>query len=221
LYVTLDYYQSHMKDFVTDLLPAVNPAYAPYQVPAGVNPAVAAQIQATLQKSLPVPPAAPLPLYLAMTNLANGAPAFVISYTNAGEVDSKGAELAFNYYLTSNWLVDFNYAWFDFDVKTKALGDRLLPNAPEQKWNAGVSWRGDRFDARLAYRWVEEFDWAAGVFFGTVPQYDVVNLGANYHITENVGLGVDVSNLLNNEHYEAFGGDILSRRALGFVTVNW
>jgi outer membrane receptor for ferrienterochelin and colicins len=194
LYVTLDYYKSHMNDFVTDLLPAVNPAYGP---------------------------SAPLPLYLAMTNLANGAPAFVISYTNAGEVDSQGAELAFNYYVTSHWLVDFNYAWFDFDVKEKALGDRLLPNAPEKKFNAGLGWRGDRFDARVAYRWVDEFDWAAGVFFGTVPQYGVVNLGANYHLTDNVGFGVDISNALDNQHYEAFGGDILSRRALGFVTVNW
>jgi len=106
-------------------------------------------------------------------------------------------------------------------VKEQALGDQLLPNAPETKYNLGLAWRGAKFDAKVSYRWVDEFRWAAGVFVGTVPQYDVVNLAANYRITQLFGFGVDVSNALDDEHYEAFGGDILGRRALGFVTINW
>ncbi|MBV8519881.1 MAG: TonB-dependent receptor [Acidobacteria bacterium] len=218
LYVTADFYRSKLSNFVTDLLPGVNPSYPAYRPPSSVNPAVATQIIATLQRSLPT---TPLPLFVAMTNLPGGAPAFVISYTNAGKVDTQGAELAFNYYVGNHWLVDFNYSWFDFDVKVAALGDRLLPNAPENKFNAGLAWRGARFDAKLSYRWVDEFPWAAGIFVGVVPQYDVVNLAANYHFTNNLGFGVDVSNLLGNEHYEAFGGDILDRRALGVFTVTW
>ena len=35
------------------------------------------------------------------------------------------------------------------------------------------------------------------------------------------GLGADISNALDNEHYESFGGDLMARRALGFVSVNW
>jgi outer membrane receptor for ferrienterochelin and colicins len=218
LYVTADFYRSKLNNFVTDLLPGVNSSFPAYHPPAGVNPAVAAQIVATLQRSLPT---TPLPLFVAMTNLQNGSPAFVLSYANAGKVDTQGAELAFNYYVGNHWLVDFNYSWFDFDVKEAALGDQLLPNAPENKFNAGVAWRGARFDAKVSYRWVDEFPWAAGVFVGVVPQYDVVNLAANYHVTNNIGFGVDVSNLLGNQHYESFGGDILDRRALGVFTVSW
>jgi hypothetical protein len=48
-----------------------------------------------------------------------------------------------------------------------------------------------------------------------------VNVAANFRITDFLGVGVDVSNLLDDEHYEAFGGDILSRRAIGFVTITW
>jgi iron complex outermembrane receptor protein len=221
VYVTLDLYESKLSDFVTDLLPAVNPAFQRYQVPAGVNPAVAAQIQATLQANLPGPPAVAFPLFLAMTNLANGAPAFVISYTNAGKVDTQGAELAINYYLTNNWVLDGNYSYFDFDVKEQALGDVLLPNAPENKFNLGLAWRSQKFDAKISYRWVDEFPWAAGVFRGIVPQYDVVNLAATYRFTERLGFGVDVSNALDDEHYEAFGGDLMGRRALGYVSIGW
>lgn len=218
VYFTADYYRSKLTDFVTDLLPGVNPSFAPYTPPSSVNPAVAAQILGALQKNLPT---TPLPLYVAMTNLPNGAPAFVISYTNAGKVDTQGVELAFNYYVTNNWLLDFNYAWFDFDVKEQARGDQLLPNSPEHKFNLGVGWRGNKVDAKVSYRWVDEFPWAAGIFVGTVPRYDVINLNANYHLTDNIGFGVDVSNLLDDEHYEAFGGDILSRRALGYLSLNW
>jgi outer membrane receptor protein involved in Fe transport len=84
-----------------------------------------------------------------------------------------------------------------------------------------VAWRGPRLDAKVSYRWVDEFDWAAGVFVGTVPQYDVVNFATNYRINDRFGVGLDVSNVLDNEHHEAFGGDLMSRRALAFVNIGW
>jgi outer membrane receptor protein involved in Fe transport len=106
-------------------------------------------------------------------------------------------------------------------VKSAAGGDQLLPNAPENKYNLGVAWRGAKLDAKVSYRWVEGYRWAAGVFVGDIPEFEVVNLAANYRISNMFGFGVDVSNALNNEHWEAFGGDLLERRALGFVSVNW
>jgi outer membrane receptor for ferrienterochelin and colicins len=213
LFTTVDIYKSSMSNFVTDLIPGINPAFAPYQVP-GTLPA---PVQAGLNQFLK----AALAANFAGLTTVNGAPALVLSYANAGEVDSEGAEVSFNYYVTNNWVVDFNYSFFDFEVKSQAVGDRLLPNAPENKFNLGLAWRGTKLDAKVGYRWVEEFDWAAGVFVGTVPEYDVVNISANYHVTDLIGFGVDISNALDDQHYEAFGGDLLNRRALGFVTLNW
>ncbi|HEU4521974.1 MAG TPA: TonB-dependent receptor, partial [Thermoanaerobaculia bacterium] len=213
VFVTLDLYQSSMSDFVTDLLPGVNPAFQPYTVPSSVPAPVAGGIMQFLGQALG-------PNFAGLTTV-NGQPALVLSYINAGEVDTNGGEIAVNYYVTNNWLVDFNYSKFDFDVKSQRLGDRLLPNAPSDKWNAGLAWRGQTFDAKLSYRWVDAFDWAAGVFVGHVPQYEVVNLSANYRISDLIGFGVDVSNLLDNEHWETFGGDMLQRRALAFVSLNW
>ena len=212
-FVTLDFYQSTMNDFVTDLLPGVNTAFTPYTVPGSVPAPVAAGIGLFLQAALG-------PNFAGLTTV-NGVPALVLSYSNAGVVDSQGAEFAVNYYVTNNWLVDFNYSHFDFEVKSQQLGDRLLPNAPSDKFNAGVAWRSPQFDAKVSYRWVDAFDWAAGVFVGHVPQYSVVNLAANYKFTDRLGIGVDVSNLLDDEHHESFGGDLMRRRALAFVSLGW
>jgi len=215
VFLTVDLYRSRLSNFVTDLLPGVNPAFPAYQLPASLPPSVQLGLRSFFSAALG-------PNLPGLTTV-NGRPALVLSYTNAGEVDTQGGEVAVNYYVNNNWVVDFNYSHFDFEVVegTQAAGDRLLPNAPANKFNLGLSWRGTKLDAKVSYRWVEEYDWAAGIFVGTVPQFDVVNLSANYRITNTFGLGMDVSNALDNEHWESFGGDLMGRRALGFVSVNW
>ena len=214
MFVTVDLYKSNMTDFVTDLLPGVNQAqYPTYVVPGTLGPAAQQGVTQFLAGALGA-------RRIGVTTV-NGAPALVLSYTNAGEVDTDGGEIAFNYYITNNWVLDANYSKFNFEVKSAQGGDRLLPNAPENKYNLGLAWRGSKLDAKVSYRWVEGYDWAAGVFVGTIPEYEVVNVAANYRINDMFGFGVDVSNALNNEHWEAFGGDLLERRALGFVSVNW
>lgn len=213
VFMTIDLYKSDMSNFVTDLLPGVNPAFPGYQIPGSVPAPFVDPLRGFLQLALAT-------RYPGLTTI-NGAPALVVSYANAGEVETRGAEFAVNYYVTNNWLWDFNYAWFDFDVKSFQQGDRLEPNAPEHKFNTGLSWRGSRFDARIGYRWVDEFRWAAGLFVGKVEKYHVVNLGGNFRVSDMFAVGVDVQNATDNEHFEAFGGDLLSRRALGTVTVTW
>ena len=70
-------------------------------------------------------------------------------------------------------------------------------------------------------RWSDGFDWAVGPFVGPVKSYTTVDLTANYSINDRVGVGFNIANLLDDEHYESFGGDILSRRALGNVVFSW
>jgi iron complex outermembrane receptor protein len=212
-YVTVDLYSSTLTNFVTDLLPGANTAYAPYVIPSTLPGPVQAGIAGFL--------AAALRSNLAGLTTVNGAPAVVFSYANAGRVETQGGEIALNYYLTNNWVIDANFSVFDFDVKEQRTGDQLLPNAPKKKYNLGLSYRGAKFDGKIAYRKTDAFDWAAGVFVGRIPEYQVVNLSANYRITNAIGFGLDVTNATNNEHYEAFGGDLLRRRALGFISYNW
>ena len=44
---------------------------------------------------------------------------------------------------------------------------------------------------------------------------------ANYRFTESWELGINVTNLLDDEHYQTFGGDILGRRALAHLGFSW
>ena len=59
---------------------------------------------------------------------------------------------------------------------------------------------------------------ATGVFVGEVPSYTVVDLHASWALRRNVTLGMTGTNVLDDEHYEIFGGDLLQRRLLGYVT---
>jgi len=43
----------------------------------------------------------------------------------------------------------------------------------------------------------------------------------NWRVTDAITLGVNVSNLTDEEHWQAFGGDVLGRRALGSVEFSW
>jgi outer membrane receptor for ferrienterochelin and colicins len=225
-YLTLDYYKSNIENFVTDLLGnvavvngqvvRVNPNFRAYAPPSTLSAQAQATVLAALRANLPAS------LFALLSNLPNGQPVIALaSYTNAGEVDTQGIDVGLNYYVTDQWLVDFSYSWFDFDVKSQFQGDRLLPNAPENKFALGLSYTGSRFSSSLKYRWTDDFPWAAGIFVGDIPSYDVVDLGLSYEINDHWQVGVDISNLLDDEHFQTFGGDVLSRRALGSVAYSW
>jgi outer membrane receptor for ferrienterochelin and colicins len=221
-YVTVDYYRGQIDDFITDLLPNVSAAgrqnqnFGPYAPPSSLPAPVQAAILNALRANLPPT------LFPFLSNGPNGEPIVALaSYANFGRVDTQGIDVGLNFYVTNGWLLDASYSWFDFDVKQKRAGDQLLPNAPENKASAGISYTGDRMGLSLKYRWVEGFPWAAGIFVGEVPSYDSVDLGATFRLTDHLELGVDVTNLLDDEHFQSFGGDLLSRRALGNLRFSW
>jgi outer membrane receptor for ferrienterochelin and colicins len=225
-YLTIDYYQSNIKDFITDLLGNVavingqpvrlNPNFGAYAPPSTLSAQAQAAVLAALRANLPAN------LLALLSNLPNGQPIVALaSYTNAGEVDTEGIDVGLNFYFTDQWLFDFSYSWFDFEVKSQFQGDRLLPNAPENKFALGLTYTGSRFGGSLKYRWTDDFPWAAGIFVGDVPSYSVVDLGLSYDINDNWQVGVDVSNLLDEEDFQTFGGDLISRRALGHVSFSW
>jgi outer membrane receptor protein involved in Fe transport len=73
----------------------------------------------------------------------------------------------------------------------------------------------------MRYRWVDAFPWAAGLFAGDVKSYNLADLTANVYFGEGFSLGLNISNLLDNKHYQSFGGDILSRHAVATFSYRW
>jgi iron complex outermembrane receptor protein len=224
LLLTLDYYNSKNENFITDLLPQlgtplgrINPEFGPYQLPPGLTAQHQQQILAILQAVL-----GPLRPFLSQ-NFDRTPIVAVRSYTNFGQVDTQGADLGLEWYLTPEWTLHGSYSWFDFEIQDSVPGldQLLLPNAPENKYAVGLSFANARFDASLSYRWVEEFRWVVGPFQGQVPDYGTADLVANVQISDHFALGINVANVLDDEHWESFGGDLLGRRALGSVTFSW
>jgi iron complex outermembrane receptor protein len=224
VYLTLDYYNSKNDNFITDLLPQlgtplgrINPNFGPYTLPAGLTPEHQQQVLDVLNLVL-------RQLRPFLTKNLDGTPMVgVRSYTNFGAVDTQGADLGLDWYVTPQWTIGVNYSWFDFEIvdSRPGLDQLLLPNSPENKYSAAIAFANERFDASASYRWSDEFRWVVGPFQGQVPAYGTLDLVANVRITEHVALGLNVANALDEEHFESFGGDLLTRRALGSVTFSW
>ncbi len=219
-FLTVDYYNSELNNFITDLLPQtgtalgqINPNYPTFTAPGIPAPILAALIGTV----------AGLTGGGQLTFGPDGSQIVTaVSYTNFGQVDTEGVDLGLTVRASNNWRFNANYSWFDFETQQALAGDPLVPNAPENKGGLGVAYTADKFDWSINGRFVEGFDWSVGTLFrGRVPSYETVDLNANYHISDSVSVGLNVSNLFDDEHFEAFGGDLLGRRAIGNITFNW
>lgn len=223
LFLTVDVYRSEVEGFVSTLLPQVgtslgrlNPDYGPYRAPAALQPQVAILVLNTLAAVLPPE------LFAMLSNGPDGAPVFAaLSFANAGRVDSQGVDLALQGTLGRGWSFAASCSHLDFDIQEQAAENPILPNAAEDRAHLSLSWAGERLGSSLGVRWVDSFSWRSGVFQGRVPSYQVVDWYAGYKVSERWSVGLNVANLLDEEHYEIFGGDLLGRRALGTVTLSF
>lgn len=205
LYLSIDAYYNQAKNFVTDLLQGVNPDY-PFALPPGF-PAGLADLARSNVPGL---------------TTFNNQPAIVVSYTNAGKVDERGVEVGFNYYVTGEVHLDGNWTWYDFEVKEQQSGDVLLPNAPKHKFNLGVTYRGKSgIDFNITGRNVQPFRWAAGVFQGDINPYTLLNVSGGYQLNENFRVSATVSNALDHQVYQLFGGSLIGRQAIGTITATF
>ena len=156
------------------------------------------------------------------------------TYTNVGEVETQGVDFGFQYFVTDAWSVQTSYSWFDFEIVNDAslkggppsstalnVEDLLLPNSPEHKASLSLAYHKNRITGSVSGRWVDSFRWAAGIFQGEVPDYTTGDLAFSYALNDLLTLGVNVANVADHEHYQAFGGDLLYRRALGYLTMTW
>jgi outer membrane receptor protein involved in Fe transport len=248
-YFTADAYINKLTDFVTDLLPGVNPAFPTFQLTDnGINvPADLAALNQRinqLEAGGQISPAqaaalrAPIPVLQAgyasvvagttisgapaLATLPDGSRAVVLSYTNAGRVTERGIELGLGYQLTPELRADVSFTGFDFTVKSQRAGDQLLPNTPSKKANLGLSYVGAQgFDADVSLRLIDGYQWAAGVFQGYVPSSELLNVSAGYRVNNNLRIHGTATNVLDQKRFQLYGGSVIGRRVLGGITANF
>jgi outer membrane receptor protein involved in Fe transport len=244
VYITADAYINQLRNFVTDLLPGVNPTYQSYALTDEVNvPDELVALDARLELlGLPAnhPLRAPIPLLIgghaqlqqgtriqggnALATLPDGSRAIVLSYTNAGKVTERGIELGVGYQFTPEIRGDVSFTGFSFDVdeSEQAAGDQLVPNTPSKKATFSLSYAGQQgFDGNVTLRLVDGHPWAAGIFQGYVPANELLNVSAGYRINNYVRIHAAATNLLDQQRFQLFGGSVIERRVLGGVTANF
>ncbi len=222
MFVTVDAYMNNIKDFVADLLPGINPAFPFWTPPAAVPEQARAALVGAIKQQLGASPATALAA-AGLTRTENGNTAIVVSYGNEGEVDQKGVDVGLGFQLTPEIRLDGTFSWFDFEVVSQRAGDQLLPNTPEKKGTVSLAYAGitNGLDASVTVRMVEQYDWAAGVFVGTVPSSNTVNASAGFRLTPNFRIFAVGTNLLDQQRYHLYGGSVLGRRILGGITATF
>ncbi len=221
--VSADYYRSRLDNFISSILPQVgtsfgrvNPDYGPYQPPAGLSAQQQAVVIGTLRSVLPPT------LFPFLSNDKDGLPAFIVgSLTNYGQVDTQGLDLSVQYLPFHGLSANLNYSWFDFTVKHDQPDEPLQANSSPRRVHAGIGYSNRQVTVAFQYRWSDRFKWAQGLLLGDVPSYSVVDAAAERHLTKALSVRLDVANLLDNRHYEVFGGDLLRRRALVDFIAHW
>lgn len=206
LYVTADFYYNKITDFITNFLPGVNDKFQEWQ------PNLEGDLAQYNELAYNIVRDNLSPRDMQRLSYVDGAPAFVVSNANVGEVDQYGFDLGINFYLTDELLFGANYSYYDFKVVEANITQPLLPNTSPNRINFSLGYeKPEIWDAKVSFHYSEGYDWLAGTFVGEVPSYNFVNLNAGAFIMKGLRFGVNVFNLFNNNFYQVFGGTYLPR----------
>ena len=148
------------------------------------------------------------------------------------KVTTKGASIGINYYPNSDISLSGNYSWNS--LNEKGTNDPIIPayNTPEHKFNLGCLIKNIHLDQQKAflrnysfsinYKWVQGFLYEGSPqFTGFIPTYDLVDLQISKEIID-LGATVKIgsTNLLNNLHYEVYGGPYIGRMTYCSILFN-
>jgi iron complex outermembrane receptor protein len=133
------------------------------------------------------------------------------------KVNTQGFSIGLNYFLSETITLNGNYSYNEL---TKAdPNDPIIPayNTPKNKYNVGVNGRNiqllgigalENVGFGVNYKWVEGFVYEGSPqFTGFVPSYDLLDAQVSVHLDRmNTTIKLGASNLLNNRHFETYGG---------------
>jgi iron complex outermembrane receptor protein len=243
-YLTIDLYQNDTRDFVTDLLPNVNPAYPQYRYDDGGTDvrgyldAIAARVAAlppgsisdaqrqqllagaqALRKNYDALVAATQPLLTTV----DGHRTLVVSYANAGKVTERGVEIGADAQLTDALRATASYGYFDFSIRQASVGsDALVPNTPRHKGSVALlfeSRRGLQLNSTL--RLVSGYPWSAGIFSGYIPASQTLNADVSFPVARTLRAFVTGTNVFDQQRFQIYGGSVVGRRILGGLTATF
>jgi outer membrane receptor protein involved in Fe transport len=145
-----------------------------------------------------------------------------VAANSDSKVFTQGFSLGLNYYIKDNWNISGNYTFSQ--LVQSDPNDPLIPffNTPEHKYNVGFGMKDYRsFGFNINYKWVDSFEYfGSPQFSGPVNAYGLLDLQVNYTFKEyNTRIKAGSSNILDNQHYEAYGAPLIGR--LVYLSLNY
>jgi iron complex outermembrane receptor protein len=148
-----------------------------------------------------------------------------------GKVKTQGFSVGINYYMSEKIALNGNYSWNK--LINEESRDPLVPafNTPEHKFNVGISNKfsfkrnsDTPFSMSLNYKWIQGFLFEGSPqFTGNIPSYGLLDgqINRTFKLHEKLELTtkIGVSNLLNNQVYQAYGGPRIGR--LTYLTLTF
>lgn len=150
--------------------------------------------------------------------------AVMLTYRNFGEISLNGLDVNLAYFPSEQWSLTGSYSYVDQTLfeNVDGIADIAL-NAPGNKLKVGTSYTFDQEQLTLGAQWryVGAFRQESGVFVGDVDAYSLLDLNASCLLPfgDNLRLGVDVSNALDNKHRTFIGAPEIGRLVFGQLGV--
>lgn len=148
------------------------------------------------------------------TELVKGQnPPVVVGYLNYGKVKMWGIDASFTYFVNRNLTFDGNYSFLSLsDFINPLTGTKDPINAPRNKWALKATYEVPKgLSIAASLRHVDRFEWQAGVYFGTIREYNILDLHIGYPINDHLKLFATINNALDDRHTEIVGGPKLGR----------
>ncbi|OWK74076.1 TonB-dependent receptor [Flavobacteriaceae bacterium JJC] len=129
-----------------------------------------------------------------LSQIPGANPAYVLTYSNFGKVDTYGVDLGLSYYFTDAWKGVVNYSYFgrkmdksdmanDGNKDGKVLDTDLPVNTPANKVTVGLNYSSPTFFGAVYGRWVQDYDFFSGV--STAAKTQDLDGNGTIDITEN------------------------------------
>jgi len=156
--------------------------------------------------------------------------AYRYAANSVNNVNTQGANIGLSYYFSKYYSVTGNYSWNQL-VKTNE-DDPIIPafNTPEHKYNLGMTARDipwlkttNKIGFGANWKWVEGFVFEGSPqFTGFIPSYGLFDAQINFNWSKmNTIFKLGGSNLLENLHYETYGGPLIGRLLYFSVTYDF
>ena len=137
----------------------------------------------------------------------------MLTNINYGQVTLWGMDASLYAFLTPQISTDVNFSFLGKTKFWNFLTRSYDPiNAPKFKINAKMAYNADKgFHGNVGFRYIPEFEWAAGVHYGIIDEYLVFDTMLGYRFAEKYDLLLNINNINGNVHREIIGGPKLGR----------